>query len=66
MQVCNCNDVEYDEILEAVKEFGADDIEKIKDETSAGTACECCLEDDCDMVDLPLNLAIKKAVEELK
>ena len=65
MLVCNCNDVEYDEIKEAVKIFGGDDIEKIKDETSAGTACECCLECDCDMVDLPLPLAIKKALEEL-
>jgi bacterioferritin-associated ferredoxin len=66
MLVCNCNDVEYEEIKDAVKEFGADDIEKIKEETAAGTACECCLEEDCDMVDLPLPLAIKKAQEELK
>lgn len=64
MTVCNCNDVEYSEVLEAVKEHGTD-LETIKEETAAGTACECCLEDDCDMVDLPLNLAIKKAAEEL-
>ena len=64
MLVCDCNDVHYDEIKEAVEKFGTD-LETIKDETSAGTACECCLEEDCDRVDLPLPLAIKKAKEEL-
>ena len=64
MLVCDCNDVNYDEIKKAVEEFGSD-LETIKDETSAGTACECCLEEDCDRVDLPLPLAIKKAQEEL-
>ncbi len=64
MLVCDCNDVHYDEIKKAVEEFGVD-LETIKDETSAGTACECCLEEDCDRVDLPLPLAIKKAQEEL-
>lgn len=64
MLVCDCNDVSYDEIKKAVEEFGSD-LETIKDETSAGTACECCLEEDCDRVDLPLPLAIKQAQEEL-
>ena len=64
MLVCNCMEIEYDEIKDAVKKFGTD-LEKIQEETGAGSACECCLEDDCDMVDLPLNLAIKKAQEEL-
>ena len=64
MLVCECNDVHYDEIKKAVEEFGSD-LETIKDETSAGTACECCLEEDCDRVDLALPLAIKKAQEEL-
>jgi len=64
MLVCDCNDVNYDEIKKAVEEFGTD-LETIKDETSAGTACECCLEEDCDRVELPLPLAIKKVQEEL-
>jgi len=64
MLVCDCNDVHYDEIKEAVAKFGTD-LETIKDETSAGTACECCLEEDCDRVDLSLPQAIKKAQEEL-
>lgn len=64
MLVCDCNEVEYDAIKEAVKAHG-NDIEAIKDATDAGTVCECCLEEDCDKVELPLPLAIKKALEEL-
>jgi len=64
MLVCDCNDVHYDEIKKAVEEFGTD-LETIKDETSAGTACECCLEEDCDRVELTLPSAIAKAQEEL-
>jgi bacterioferritin-associated ferredoxin len=63
MLVCNCMEVEYDEIKDAVSKQGTD-LETIKEETGAGSACECCLENDCDMVDLPLPLAIKKASEE--
>jgi len=65
MLVCDCNEVEFDAIKEAVKKHG-DNQEAIMDETEAGTVCECCLEEDCDKVDLPLPLAIKKALEELK
>lgn len=64
MLVCDCNDVHYDAIKEAVKKHG-DNLEAIMEETEAGTVCECCLEEDCDKVDLPLPLAIKKALEEL-
>lgn len=65
MLVCDCNEVEYDVIKEAVKKHG-NNIEAIMDETEAGTVCECCLEDDCEKVDLALPLAIKKALEELE
>jgi bacterioferritin-associated ferredoxin len=64
MLVCECNEVNFDVIKEAVKKHG-DNMEAIMDETDAGTVCECCLEEDCDKVDLPLPLAIKKALEEL-
>lgn len=63
MLVCDCNEVSFDMIKEAVKMHG-DNIEAIMDETDAGTTCECCLEDSCDKVDLPLHAAIKKALEE--
>jgi NAD(P)H-nitrite reductase large subunit len=61
--VCDCVDVEYTDIVESVKKHG-DNIDAIMDETEAGTVCECCLEDDCDKVDIPLKAAIKKALTE--
>ncbi|EHP29848.1 hypothetical protein SMGD1_1324 [Sulfurimonas gotlandica GD1] len=64
MLVCDCNDVMYDVIKEAVKKHGNNQ-EAIMEETEAGTVCECCLEVECDKVDLPLPLAIEKALEEL-
>lgn len=64
MLVCDCMDVEYEDIKEAVKKHG-DNLEAIMDETDAGTACEACLEDDCDKVDMPLKIAIKKALQEI-
>ena len=64
MTVCSCNDVDYATLLEAIKKVGTD-LEAIQDETDAGTSCECCLESDCDIVDLPLMEAIEKAKQEL-
>lgn len=63
--VCDCNDICYETIKEAVAKCG-DDIEMIQDLTNAGGACDCCLETECDKVDLPLPLAIKKALLELQ
>lgn len=65
MLVCDCNDVSYDEIKEAVQKYGTDE-ETIMDETAAGTACGCCLDEDCDRVELSLPKAIEKAKEELR
>ena len=64
-EVCSCMGVTLEEIQLAIKN-GCDSVEAIMDETDAGTACECCLEADCDKVNLPLPLAITKALEELK
>ncbi len=64
MLVCDCNDVHFDDIIEAVKKHG-NNMEAIMEETRAGTACECCLEEDCEKVDLPLPLAIKRALKEI-
>ncbi len=62
--VCDCVEIEYCDILEAVKKHG-DNLEAIMDETEAGTVCEDCLEDECDKVDIPLKAAIKQALEEI-
>lgn len=64
MIICNCTDLEYDELLELVKKHG-NNLEAIQDECDAGTVCESCLEDDCDIVDIPLLQAIDKAVKEI-
>lgn len=64
MLVCDCLDIKYDVIKEAVRKYG-DNIDAIINETEVGSICECCLEEDCDKVDLPLPLAIKKALSEL-
>lgn len=63
MLVCDCNNVHYDEIQEAVKKHG-NNLEAIIEETGAGSVCECCLEVDCEKVELPLPLAIEKALKE--
>lgn len=64
MEVCSCNAVDFDMIKAAVKKHG-DNLEAIQEETDAGTTCECCLEEDCSKVDLPLKEAIEKALAEL-
>jgi NAD(P)H-nitrite reductase large subunit len=63
MIVCDCMEVEYEDIKEAVKKHG-DNLDAIMDETEAGTVCESCLEEECDRVDIPLKAAIKQALEE--
>ena len=63
MIVCDCEEIEYETIKEAVKKHG-DNIDTISEQTGAGTVCGCCLEDDCGNVDLPLPQAIKKALQE--
>lgn len=64
MIVCNCIDLEYDDLLELVKKHG-DNIEAIQEESEAGTICESCMESDCDIVDIPLQEAIQKALKEI-
>ncbi|KIM08525.1 MAG: hypothetical protein KU28_03805 [Sulfurovum sp. PC08-66] len=65
MLVCDCIGLDFDEIKEAVKQHG-DDIEAIQDATDAGTICGCCTETECDKVDITLQEAIEKALEELE
>ncbi|KIM06895.1 MAG: hypothetical protein KU38_11570 [Sulfurovum sp. FS08-3] len=65
MLVCDCMGLDFDEIKEAVREHG-DDIEAIQDATDAGTICGCCAEGECEKVDITLQEAIKRALEELE
>jgi NAD(P)H-nitrite reductase large subunit len=64
MKVCRCAYIDYDSIVESVKQFG-DDLEAIQEETDAGTICEMCMFDECSKIDISLPEAIKKALEEI-
>ena len=41
--ICHCEEITYEAIENAIKN-GADTIEKIQDQTSAGIACGYCIE----------------------
>ena len=56
--VCKCKNVTLGEIIHAIKEKGAKSIEDIKNLTSAGTACGCCISKDEDFGNPPLELHI--------
>ena len=64
--VCACMNIEYGDILKYIKETGNTDLDTVSENTEAGTACECCKSDECDKVELPLPMAIERAIKELK
>ncbi len=41
-EVCNCNHVTLGEILYAIREKNANNLEKLGEITDAGTSCKCC------------------------
>ena len=47
-EVCSCNQTTLKEIVEAITNKGADNLEAIGDLTDAGTVCECCMSADND------------------
>lgn len=65
MKVCACQNIMFEEIVEAMREVGnnPDDIRK---RTDAGRGCGECLESGCDDVDLPFPDALKAAETALK
>ncbi len=65
MIVCACQNVTFDEIVEAMKEVG-NDAEAIRKRTDAGRGCGECLESGCGDVDLPFPDALKAAGAVLK
>ncbi len=42
--ICNCNQVSEHEIVDAIKNKGAVNVQDIMDITSAGTACGSCID----------------------
>jgi len=71
MLVCECLDLEYDDIKKALDEHPREltdvfeAVEAIKESIEAGEICGCCIEDECDKVDMLLKDAVAKALKEL-
>ncbi len=65
MKVCACQNVMFDEIVEAMKEVG-NDPDAIRKLTDAGRGCGECLESGCEDVDLPFPDALKAAETVIK
>lgn len=61
--VCECKKVTLGEIIHAVKENGAKDLEEIKQLTDAGTACKCCTSKEKDFGDPKMELYITQILE---
>lgn len=65
MIVCACQNIKFDEIVEAMKEVG-NDPDAIRKLTDAGRGCGECLESGCENVDLPFPDALKAAETVIK
>jgi len=71
MLVCECLDLDYEDIKEAIDEHPQElndvleAVEAIKESIEAGEICGCCAEDECDKVDMLLKDAVAKALKEL-
>lgn len=62
-EVCKCKHVTLGEIIYAIKEKGADSIEKIGELTDAGTSCSCCQSETKDIGEEKMELYIDKILE---
>lgn len=71
MLVCECLDLSYEDIKNAINEHPSElndvleAVEAIKESIEAGEICGCCLEDECDKVDMLLKDAVSHALKEL-
>jgi|GEM_PF-701533 len=70
MLVCDCIGLEYKDIKEAIDDqYGhfnnvLDAVKDIQESIEAGTICGCCMEEECDKVDMLLIDAVRKALDE--
>lgn len=65
MKVCACQNITFDDIVEAMQKVGSSP-EAIQKHTDAGRGCGECLESGCEDVDLPFPDALKAAESLLK
>lgn len=62
-EVCTCRKVTLGEIIHAVKDQGADTIEKIGELTDAGTSCGCCRSSEEDFGDPKMKLYLTQILD---
>lgn len=61
--VCKCKQVSLGEILHAIKENGATDIDDIEDYTEAGSCCGSCRSPEDDVGEEKLELYLSEILE---
>ena len=71
--VCDCNDVTEDMVREyiaknkvIVSDWDTDEQADMYDELDIGTACGCCLEADCDVIDVSIWGLLQEIEDEQK
>jgi NAD(P)H-nitrite reductase large subunit len=62
-EVCSCKKVTLGEIIHAIKENGAKDIETLAELTDAGTACGCCKCEEDDFGDPKMELYLDQILK---
>ena len=62
-KVCTCKNVTLGEIIHAIKEQGANSVEKIGEITDAGTACGCCRSNEDDFGDPKMELYLDQILK---
>jgi NAD(P)H-nitrite reductase large subunit len=62
-QVCECKKVSLGEIIHAIKEHGAKNLEDIQKITDAGTACKCCTCEEKDFGNPKMQLYLNQILE---
>jgi len=64
-EVCGCKKVSLGEIIHAIKERGAKNIDDIGKFTDAGTACKCCISSEKDFGEPKMELYLEQIVNKL-
>lgn len=64
-EVCSCKQVTLGEILHAIKENGAKNLEEIGEKTDAGTCCGCCVSSEKDFGEEKMELYLTTILDKL-
>lgn len=64
--VCECKQVSLGEIIFAIKEKGAKNLEDLAKITDAGTSCGCCRSKECDIGEQKMNLYLSEILKKFE